>query len=117
MVSASGCINQPAGNNSQGQNQSPSPSANTSAGNVVINVNYQGTWNGTISDNTGNRTVQGNANNRYNLGPNPGTVSVTFRKTDNSTQLLLVQIIQGNKVIESQSTNETFGVVSITHVF
>lgn len=83
----------------------------------MVTVTYQGTWNGTISDNSGNRTVHGNANNNYNLGPNPGTVSVTFQKTNNSTLPLLVRIMQGNRVIESQSTNEPFGVVSISHIF
>ena len=83
----------------------------------MVTVTYQGTWNGTISDNTGNRTVHGTSSNRYNLGSNPGTVSVTFQKTDNSTLPLLVQIMRGNNVIESQSTNESFGNVSISHVF
>ena len=124
VVSASGCINplnNSTENNSQGQNtnQSSGTSANNSsfATNIVVTVAYQGTWNGTISDNAGSRTVHGVANNNYNLGPDPGTVSVTFQKTDNSTLPLLVQILQGHNVIESQNTNESFGVVSITHMF
>ncbi len=124
VVSASGCLNLPnnsTGNNSQGQNASQSSNTsgvnNSSAPDVVVTVAYQGTWNGTISDNTGNITADGSANNRYNLGPNPGMVSVTFQKTDNSTNILLVQIIQGNSVVERQSTNDPFGVVSISHVF
>ena len=84
---------------------------------MIVSVAYQGSWNGTISDNTGNRTVHGTSNNNYNLGQNPGTVSVTFRKTDNSTLTLRVQISRGNKVIESQSTNESHGTVSISHIF
>lgn len=124
VVSASGCINIPdnlIGNNGQEQNATPSPniSANNSsfATDVVVTVAYQGSWNGTISDNIGNRTVQGVANGNYNLGPHPGTVSVTFQKTDNGTFPLLVRILQGSNVIESQSTNETNGSISITHVF
>ncbi len=122
MIFASGCTNNQ--NNSTGNNTNQSqntsqPSVNNSsfASNVIVTVAYQGTWNGTISDSAGNRTVQGTSSNRYNLGPNPGTVSVTFQKTDNSTLPLLVQIVQGNKVIESQSTNKSLGVVSISHVF
>jgi len=124
VISASGCINQSnnsTGNSSQGQNanQTQGTSANNSsfATNVVVTVAYQGSWNGTISDNAGNRTVHGISNSNYNLGPNPGTVSVTFQKTDNSTFPLRVQILQGHNVIESQDTNESFGVVSISHVF
>ena len=119
VIFASGCTNtQNNSTTNQSPNKSQSGTNNSSfASNVVISVAYQGTWNGTISDKTGNRTVHGTSNNNYNLGSNPGTVSVTFKKTDNSTLPLLVQILQGNKVIESQSTNESFGVVSITHVF
>ncbi len=121
VIFASGCTNTPGntGNTSQGQNQPSNISSvnNSSAPDVVVAVTYQGAWNGTISDNTGNITANGNANNRYNLGPNPGMVSVTFQKTDNSTNFMLVQIIQGNNVIASQSTNASFGVVSISHVF
>lgn len=126
VVFASGCVipGNFTGNNGQEQNATPSPditqpTTNNSsfATDVVIAVAYQGSWNGTISDNTGNRTVQGNANDNYNLGPNPGTVSVTFQKTDNSTFPLEVRILQGSNVIESQSTNETNGSVSISHVF
>ena len=122
VIFASGCVNTQ--NNSTGNNTNQSPNTSQSgannssfASNVVVTVTYQGTWNGTISDNSGNRTVHGNANNNYNLGPNPGTVSVTFQKTNNSTLPLLVRIMQGNRVIESQSTNEPFGVVSISHIF
>jgi len=124
VISASGCINpsnNSTGNNSQGQNANQSPNTprinNTSAPNIIVTVAYQGSWTGNISDNTGNMTVHGTANNRYNLGPNPGTVAVTFQKTDNSTNVLSVQILQGNTVIESQSTNASFGVVSISRVF
>lgn len=122
VIFASGCVNTQ--NNSTGNNTNQSPNTSQSgannssfASNVVVTVTYQGTWNGTISDNSGNRTVHGTANNNYNLGPNPGTVSVTFQKTNNSTLPLLVRIMQGNRVIESQSTNEPFGVVSISHIF
>lgn len=119
VIFASGCTNT---QNNSTTNQSPNtsqPGTNNSsfASNVVVSVTYQGTWNGTISDKTGNRTVHGTSSNNYNLGSNPGTVSVTFKKTDNSTLPLLVKILQGNKIIESQSTNESFGVVSISHIF
>lgn len=122
VIFVSGCTstqNNSTGNNTnQSPNTSQSGSNNSSfASNIVVSVNYQGTWNGTISDNTGNRTVHGTSSNRYNLGPNPGIVSVTFRKTDNSTLPLRVQILQGSNVLESQSTNAPFGVVSISHVF
>lgn len=127
VVSASGCINIPSnntGNNNQGQNTNQSPNTSRQGENnssfatdIIVSVTYQGPWNGTISDNTGTRTVQGNADNRYNLGPNPGTVSVIFQKADNSTLPLLVQILRGSAVIESQNTNATQGFVSIRRVF
>lgn len=119
VIFASGCTNT---QNNSTTNQSPNTSQSSTnnssfASNVIVSVAYQGTWNGTISDKTGNRTVHGTSSNRYNLGPNPGNVSITFQKTDNSTLPLLVQIIQGNKVVESQSTNASLGVVSISHIF
>ena len=122
VIFASGCVNTQ--NNSTGNNTNQSPNTSQSGANnssfasdVIVTVAYQGTWNGTISDKTGNRTVHGTANNNYNLGPNPGSVSVNFQKTDNSTLPLRVRILQGNNVIESQSTNESLGVVSISHIF
>lgn len=122
VIFASGCVNtqnnSTANNTNQSPNTSQSGTNNSSfASNVIVSVIYQGTWNGTISDNTGNRTVHGTSSNRYNLGSNPGTVSITFQKTDNSTMPLQVQILQGNNVVESQSTNESLGSVSISHVF
>ena len=81
----------------------------------MITVAYQGTWNGTLSDNTGTRTIQGNANNNYNLGPNPGIVSITVQKTGNDNLPLTVQILRGSNAIETSSTNAANGVISMSY--
>lgn len=116
----SGCID--TNNTTENTSQSPStPPASTNnssfASDIVVKINYQGSWNGTISDNTGNRTVSGVANNNYNLGPNPGNVTVIVQKAGNNRLLLRVQILQGSNVIESQSTTVPRGTILINHQF
>lgn len=117
VIFASGCIfNNPANNTSQGPNTSQSGANNSSfASDVIVTIAYQGTWNGTLSDNSGSRTIQGNANNIYNLGPNPGTVSVTIQKTGNDNLPLTVQILRGSNAIQTSSTNAPNGVISISY--
>lgn len=116
----SGCIDtdNTTENTTQPTNTPPTNTNNSSfASDIVVKINYQGSWNGTISDNTGNRTVNGVANNNYNLGPNPGNVTVIVQKAGNNRLLLRVQILQGSNVIESQSTTVPRGTILINHQF
>ncbi len=120
VILVSGCTNtnNTTENTTQSPNTPPTTTNNSSfASDIIVKINYQGSWNGTISDNIGNRTVNGVANNNYNLGPNPGNVTVIVRKAGNDNLRLSVQILNGSNVIESQSTTLPFGTVSITHLF
>jgi hypothetical protein len=120
VIFASGCItnNNPANNTSQAPNTSQSRANNSSfASDVVVTVAYQGTWNGTLSDNTGTRTIQGTANNIYNLGPNPGAVSINIQKTGNDNLPLTVQILRGSNVIETSTTTAQNGTISLNYTF
>lgn len=116
----SGCTdtNNTTENATQPTNTSQISTNNSSfASDIVVKINYQGSWNGTISDNSGNRTVSGVANNNYNLGSDPGNVTVIVRKAGNNRLPLRVQILQGSNVIESQSTTVPLGTVLINHQF
>jgi hypothetical protein len=116
VIVISGCVNNNStGNNSSVQNN-PSIQNNTSSSDITVVVSYQGTWNGTISDSSGNRTVQGSANGRFHLG-NQTSITVNFQKLGNDDLPLLVEILNGTDVIESQSNSSPFGTVSITKKF
>lgn len=114
IVIISGCVtNNSTNSNSSAQNNS-STQNNPPNTDIIVVVSYQGTWNGTISDNSGNRTVQGTANGRFNLGKNQTSVNATFQKQGNDDLPLLVEILNGTDVIESQSNSNPFGTVSIS---
>lgn len=81
---------------------------------IIVTVSYQGTWNGTISDNSGNRTVQGTGNGRFNLGNSQNSIGANFQKLGNDNLQLRVQLLNGTNVIESQTNNEPFGTISIS---
>lgn len=120
VILVSGCTNtnNTTQNTTQSHNISPNSTNNSSfASDIIVTIDYQGSWNGTISDSTGNRTVSGVANNNYNLGPNPGNVTVIVQKAGNNRLQLRVQILQGSNVIESQSTTVPRGTISINHLF
>ena len=120
MIFASGCItnNNQSNNTSQAPNTSQSGANNSSfASNVVVTVDYQGTWNGTLAYNNGTKTIQGTASNNYNLGPNPGTVLINIQKTGNNTLPLTVKILRGPNVIETSSTTAQNGTISLNYTF
>ncbi len=118
IIFASGCIdNNQNQNNNSTENNSPTQVNEPLSSDISVAVSYQGTWNGTISDNSGNRTAQGNGNRRYNLGPNPGSVSASFQKLGNDNLQLRVEILNGTDVIESRTSQNPFGNVTITRNF
>lgn len=129
VVLASGCVNNTnntsenastTGNNSPSQNTGVTPTNTTNnsseTSNITVVVSYQGTWNGTISDSSGNRTVEGDGNGRFNLG-NQSSVSVNFQKLGNDSLQLEVDILNGNNVIERQTTTSPFGNITISRNF
>ena len=119
VIFASGCANNnnSPGNNSSAQNNPSTQNNSSFNSDIVVTVSYQGTWNGTISDNSGNRTVQGTGNGRYNLGKNQTSITANFQKLGNDNLQLRVEILNGTSVIASQTNSNPFGSVSISRNF
>lgn len=116
IILQSGCLNNGNSNNSSAPNNNSNQN-NTFNQGIIVAVSYQGTWNGTISDNTGNRTVEGTGNARYDLGFNQTSINVNFQKLGNDTLQLRVDILNGTNLIESQTNSEPFGNVTINRKF
>jgi len=103
VVFVSGCTS----SNNSSSNQSQ---------NVTVQINSNSAWNGTITYSGTDHNVNGTGNSTYNLGTAPGAVTI-YLKNDNNTGNLTVQLIQGTKIIQNQSTSATQEVISISHNF
>ena len=124
IVFASGCTsnsNNTTMSNSSSQsqlNQSNPASDGSSSKYSTVEVDYAGSFTGSISDNMGTRTVQGTGTQSFQLSQNPGTVGLSFQKKDNSTDTLTVSIRDINSnTLKTNSTSASFGVVIITYTF
>ncbi|MEN6553227.1 MAG: hypothetical protein ABFC34_10145 [Methanobacterium sp.] len=111
----SGCTssNNSTANNSSAQNNS---SMQTDQ-NVTLKINSDGSWNGTLTYKNGNQTINGTGNAKYNLGQNPGNVSVSVQKTNNNSGTITLQLFKGGNVTIYQSTTSNEGTVSLNYNF
>lgn len=87
----------------------------SSTQNVTIQITSNNPWNGTLTSNTGSQIVNGNGDANYNLGTNPGVVSISLQNNGNGT--LSVALLKGKSNVETQSTSNYKGVVNINHNF
>ncbi len=112
VIFASGCTsnNNPTGNNSSMQNNSTTQNSN-----IILQINSNSSWIGTLTYNNGTKTINGTGNATYDLGQNPGNVKVTLQKNGNKTGTLTLQLIKGGNVIVNQSTTSTHGVLSLNY--
>ncbi len=111
----SGCTssNNSTANNSSSQNNSGMQSGE----NVTLKINSDGQWNGTLSYKNGTQTINGTGNATYNLGQNPGKVSVTVQKTGNKNGTITLQLFKGGNVTIYQSTTSNQGTISLNYNF
>jgi hypothetical protein len=84
--------------------------------NVSVQINSTTAWNGTLTYNGTDHEINGTSNSNYNLGTTPGTVTI-YLKNDNGTGNSTVQLLQGDKVIQTQTTSENQQTVTISHNF
>ena len=103
VVFVSGCTNN-------------SSTSNQSNNNVTVQITSNSPWNGTITYNGSDHNISGKGNSNYNLGTSPGAVTI-YLKNNNDTGNLTVQLLQGTKTIQTQSTSANQEVVSISHNF
>jgi hypothetical protein len=95
-----------------------SSNTNTSnqSSNVTVQINSSTPWNGTLTYNGSDHQINGTGNSNYNLGNAPGSVTI-YLKNDNGTGNSTAQLLQGNTVIQTQTTSENQQVVTISHNF
>jgi hypothetical protein len=125
VVFASGCTSSSNNTTMANQSQSQSQSSNSnqanggsSSKNNIVQVNYAGSFTGSIADSGGSRSVQGKGPQSFQLSQNPGSVGLSFQKSDNSTGTLTISILDINaKILTSNSTSAPFGVVSLGYAF
>ncbi len=103
VVFASGCT-------------SSSNSTSNQTSNVSVQINSTTPWNGTLTYSGSDHQVNGTGNANYNLGASPGAVTI-YLKNDNGTGNSTVQLFQGDKVIQSETTSENQQTVTISHNF
>ena len=86
-----------------------------SAGSATIKISYNGDWSGSIGEDDSTRSVSGSGTKTYS---ETGSIIVAvIQKQDDSTDTLRVEIIVDGKVVESESTTASYGVVSVSHSF
>jgi hypothetical protein len=84
---------------------------------VIVQVLTADNWTGNLAYNGDERSVQGTGNNKFDLGSNPGEVSVNFQKGTNDTNTLTVNLIQGGNTVKTQTTTADYGAVAVTSNF
>lgn len=88
------------------------------SGDVRVQINSNDQWNGTLKHNGVDYNISGGSNieKNYNLGPNPGHVEIYIKKFDDKGNLT-ARLLQGTKVIETQSISLRRDAVNISHDF
>ncbi|AUB55541.1 hypothetical protein BK007_05620 [Methanobacterium subterraneum] len=80
---------------------------------VKVVINYTGSWNGTITDESGTRTIEGAGDKTIDLGSISGSVKVKVDKKDNNSDLLTASILRGDKTVSSMNTTSDYVITTI----
>ena len=89
--------------------------SNQSGQDVIIQITSNSPWNGTLTYNSTNYTINGTKNKNYNLGTTPGAVKIALQKNNDVGGNLTVRLLEGRKIIETQSTSPNQEVVTLSH--
>ena len=108
IIAVSGCTsnNTTAKNNTSSNNSDSNLQASSE---VLIVVDYAGSWAVDVSGAFGYRSFSGTGSQTNNIGTVSGTVTAAARKTDNGNGLLTVSITKDGKTLASQSTSYPYG--------
>lgn len=91
--------------------------SNQNGQDVIIQITSNSPWNGTLTYNSTNYTINGTKNKNYNLGTTPGAVKIALQKNNDVGGNLTVRLLEGRKIIETQSTSPNQQVVTLSHNF
>ncbi len=86
------------------------------ASNVKLVVNYTGSWNGTITDSSGTRTIEGTGNKTIDLGALTGSLRIIVGKKEPSNETLSISLIRGNEIISTGNTSVSGGQLNDAHI-
>ena len=115
IILVSGCTSN---NNTTSTNSNPQNNSNMQNNqNVTLKINSDSLWNGTLSYKNGTQSINGTGNAVYNLGQNPGKVSVNVQKSSNQKGNITLQLFKGGNVTIYQSTTSNEGTVSLNYNF
>lgn len=89
----------------------------TPEGTITVEVDYSGSWSGSVGDDESQRSVDGSGTEEFEVNPDSMVVSGTFQKDDDSSDELTVRIKQDGEVVNEQSTTAEYGVVSVSESF
>ncbi len=115
VILVSGCTS--SSNSTLTNSSSQNNSGMQSNQNVTLKINSDGPWNGTMSYKNGTQNINGTGNTIYDLGQNPGKVSVTVRKTGNKNGTITLQLFKGGNITIYQSTTSNQGIISLNYNF
>ncbi len=73
---------------------------------VTVVVNYTGDWNGTITDSSGTRTIEGTGDKSFDLGSITGSLRAKVEKKDDKSDPIYITAYRGEKVVASQNTSK-----------
>jgi hypothetical protein len=74
---------------------------------VKVVVNHTGSWNGTITDSSGTRSIEGTGDETIDLGMYTGSLKAVVQKKDPESDELIVSIIRGEKTVVSTNTEDS----------
>ena len=77
----------------------------------TVSVQTSGCWTGSIFQDSTSRSVEGCGNQTF---PVSGSiVSVLFQKQSDDSSRLTVQLLNGERVVEQESTTAAYGIASV----
>jgi hypothetical protein len=92
--------------------------SNQSSEKVIVQINSNTPWNGTLTYNGANYNISGTKNQNYDLGTNPGAFKIYLQKNNDVGGNLTIQLLQGRKIIKTQRISRKLNeVISISHNF
>jgi len=82
---------------------------------IRVIIDYNGNWSGAILDDSGSKSIDGTGPKSFDMVG--GIVVATIQKGDDSSNVLTVQISEGNMSIEIQRSSAAYGIASVSHDF
>lgn len=82
---------------------------------VKIKIDYAGTWSGSYGDIDSMKSIDGTGNKIISIPDAKMMASASIQKMDDSARKLTVQILEGNKVQEEESTTASYGLVLLSY--